>query len=83
MSRYLVELTRAPGVVRVSRNGEVFQLWTKRKLRKSSDCAEPTHRGELVKGAVAYGPVGNQLYRAERICDKCIQFLGTFGRERV
>lgn len=51
-------------LARIRRNGET-DLWSKRRLRKPVNCAAT---GRLLQpGDDAYGPVGNQAYRGERI----------------
>lgn len=46
-------------------------IWTRRKLRKSTACAncdEP-----LPKGTEAYGPSTNGSFRMDRLCVRCVR----------
>jgi hypothetical protein len=61
---YIIEKQVTEGVYRVRTGGD-WALWTRRKLRKDSVCAATGER--LPKGAVAYGPLGNQQYRWMRM----------------
>lgn len=45
-------------------------LWTEITLRKNAKC--PITATELTKGSKAYRPIGNQLYRYERLAPAAV-----------
>lgn len=65
----------APGLLRIHRddtNPRPHQrnaLWVSGKTRKAWKCVVCLSACE--KGAVAFRPLGNVLYRYERICEPC------------
>lgn len=69
---YLVVERLAPGVVRIMRSshrgdGPVGDtaVWVSAKTRKP--CQDAATGAEIPTGSVCYRPVGNQMYRAERL----------------
>lgn len=47
------------------------ELWSRRKLRKATECAHC--RNELIKGSQAYAPMTNSDYRGNRLCLDCVE----------
>jgi hypothetical protein len=52
-------------------HSEGIELWAICQLRKPKRCW-PCDR-ILTKSEIAWSPVGNQIYRARRICRQCIR----------
>lgn len=73
MSRWaFVVVRRRVGFATIETDGD-RAIWTRRKLRKPAPCAVC---GEtLAKGALAYAPLGNQMYRMARIGAEHIESL--------
>jgi hypothetical protein len=57
------------GVAVLLRNGD-SAVWAARKLRKQRACAECDR--DLSAGDRVFAPVGNQMYRGERLCVTCL-----------
>lgn len=60
------------GLYRIRRNGH-RALWARARIRKASRfkceiCSVPFSVGDL-----AYHPIGNQMYRQERLCPHCVE----------
>jgi len=60
-------------IVRADRTGSEVALWSRRRLRKATRCA--VMDVTLAAGEFAYGPVGNQRYRYERISARALPTL--------
>lgn len=56
-------------LVRISTDGDVA-LWTGGRMRKARRCS---HCDRMMKpGENAFRPIGNQMYRSQRICAACV-----------
>lgn len=77
-------VARAPGVVVLEVDGD-RALWSSAKARKEAVCAL-TGR-PIAKGEVCYRPIGNQLYRYERIREdalhRVIEEMGGFESQEA
>lgn len=70
-----------PVIRRVGREGGDTAIWSAGKLRKDSRCV---FTGEpLSKGEVAYRPIGNQMYRSERMSTDGMDALRTLYVEEI
>lgn len=59
-------------MVRLSTDGDAAP-WSTTKLRKKTACADC--QVALDPGTEAFRPVGNQSYRAARVCRPCVEQL--------
>ena len=62
----------SPGLLVISRNGEQA-LWDQAKLRRQKDCASCGKK--LTPGQQVFSPMGNTMYRYERLCLDCVTAL--------
>ena len=80
IARYVIEMLEPEhtGLARITRNGD-RALWATAKMRKVCKCA--FCKAAIQKGDVAYRPLGNQMYRYERLCQACVGRAMPNGRE--
>lgn len=64
-SNYRLVRRPADGMAVIIHPSGDMAVWARRKMRKSRTC--PISGQRLAPGDLAYGPIGNQMYRAERI----------------
>lgn len=62
----------APGMLVLTYDGDQA-VWALVRLRKHCRCAVTGY--DMVKGEMAYRPIGNQMYRYVRIADFALQEL--------
>ena len=71
------------GLFKVTRFGlrttESRTYWHSCRVRQDHDCA--VCRAQIAKGSIAFRPVGNHLYRYERICQRCMKSCLPNARE--
>jgi hypothetical protein len=70
---YIIVRRPAEGLAIIAHPSGDTALWARRKLRKSCVCPGTNER--LQPGDLAYGPIGNQQYRAVRISASLIDAL--------
>jgi hypothetical protein len=62
---------KAPGLALVNHPRHGIALWTKRRLRKPTECAATGLA--LAVGEEAYGPASSTMYRYERVAARVIE----------
>lgn len=67
-----------PGVARIAYDGDPA-VWVRCKLRKYTTCAATGT--PLLPGMVAFRPIGNQMYRGQRVADHAVRAHPTYVPE--
>jgi hypothetical protein len=56
----------------IERGTSDVALWSRMKVRKAHPCLRTDLCGRtIIAGEVAFAPIGNQSYRAARLCVRC------------